>query len=154
MQLRGSLDQTMLSGTTSELYVNSLRRTLGRLERNGDLNDPWIAEFKHNLLEHIAKLGRVDEASVAKKEMQLSNGPDTHQSFRETVLVSGTLAIPGAVANCIVRATKITIVNLQDSEYVDADVALAPPHLPDGQYELHFEGRRIQVRNSAGRWSS
>lgn len=152
----------MLSRTISEQYVDSLRCTLGRLEQNGDFNDPWIAEFKHSLLERIAELGRVDENPVAKSDcflplvepMRISKSPDANRSFRETVLLPGTLARSGAVANCIVRATRVTIPSLQDSEYVDADVVLAPPKLTNGQYELHFEGRRVQVRNNAGRWST
>jgi len=37
-------------------------------------------------------------------------------------------------------------------EYVDAELALAPPQLPDGQYELHFDGRMLRVKNAAGKW--
>lgn len=81
------------------------------------------------------------------------NRLDANQTIREIVLLSGTLAKSGTIANCIVRATKVTIPGLQDSEYVQADVALAPPHLPNGQYELHFERRRMPVSNNAGRWS-
>jgi hypothetical protein len=64
------------------------------------------------------------------------NRLDANQTIREIVLLSGTLAKSGTIANCIVRATKVTIPGLQDSEYVQADVALAPPHLPNGQYEF------------------
>jgi hypothetical protein len=152
----------MLSRTTSEQYVDSRRCTLGRLERGGDFNDPWIAEFKHSLLERIAELGRVDENSVAKSDcflpltepMRISKRPDANRSFREIVLLFGSLVRSGAVAYCIVRATKVTIPSLQDSEYVDAEVVLAPQELPDGQYELHFEGRNVQVGNNAGCWST
>ena len=41
----------------------------------------------------------------------------------------------------MVRAMKVAIPELNVTEYVRADVALAPPHLPDGDYELHFENR-------------
>ena len=150
----------MLNRTTSEQYVDSLRCTLGRLERNGDFGDPWIAEFRRSLLERIATLGSVNENAMKSdsfwafaEPMQIAGSHSPNQSFREIVLLSGTLAKSGTVGNCIVRATKVTIPSLRDSEYVAVEVALAPPHLPDGQYELHFEGRRMRVRNNGGRWS-
>ena len=81
-----------------------------------------------------------------------SSGPNA--STRERVLLPGTLATPGVVANCIVRAVKVTIPKLGIIEYVDAELALAPPHLPDGQYELQFHGRMLKVMNAAGIWAS
>lgn len=106
----------------------------------------------------LQSLGRV-ENSVAKSDcflpltepMRISKRPDANRSFRETILLFGSLVRSGVVAYCIVRATKVTIPSLQDSEYVDAEVVLAPPELPDGQYALHFEGRSVQVGNNAGR---
>jgi len=126
----------MLSRTISEQYLDSLRCTLGRLERSGDSSGPWIAEFKRNLLERIAELGRPDPVSVAKNDywcltepLWASKGPDENQTFREVVLLSGTLAKFGRIANCIVRATKVTTPSLLDGEYLDPDVVLAPPDL-------------------------
>jgi len=75
-------------------------------------------------------------------------------STRETVLISGTLRSSGILANCMVRAVKVTVPELNVTEYVSADVALAPPHLADGGYELHFDGRVMRVENAAGHWSS
>lgn len=75
-------------------------------------------------------------------------------SFRESVLLSGTIVNSAIQSRCVVRATKVTIPNLNVTEYVKADVALAPPFMPDGEYELNFEGRRMKVNNAAGRWSS
>ena len=79
---------------------------------------------------------------------------DRNPSFREAVFLSGTLANSTLRSRCIVRATKVTIPKLGITEYVKADVALAPPFMPDGEYELHFEGRRMRVMNAAGQWSS
>ena len=82
------------------------------------------------------------------------NTSDANASIGERVLLPGTLAKPGVVGNCIVRAVKVTIPKLGISEYVDAELALAPPHLPDGQYELHFDNRMLKVMNAAGIWAS
>jgi len=89
----------MLSRTISEQYLDRLRCTLGRLERSGDSSGPWIAEFKRNLLKRIAELGRPDPVSVAKNDywcltepLWASKGPDEDQTFREVVLLFGTLA--------------------------------------------------------------
>lgn len=151
----------MLSRTISEQYIDSLQSPSGRLERNGDSNEPWVAEFKLNLLDRIAEFGRIEPVSAANSDrwcliepLRTSKGPDENQTLREIVLFFGILAKSGSIANCIVRATRVTVSSLQDSECFDADVLLAPPHLASGHYELHFEGRRMQVRNNAGRWST
>lgn len=161
MGLRGSLKLIMLSRTISEQYIDSLRSPSGRLERNGDSSEAWVAEFKLYLLKRIAELGRIDPVSVANSDRwcltdppRTSTGRCENQTFRKTVLLSGTLAKSGSIANCIVRATRVTVPSLQDSEYLDVDVLLAPPHLASGHYELHFEGRRMRIRNNAGRWST
>lgn len=70
------------------------------------------------------------------------------------VLVFGRLANSAVLVRCIVRAIIITIPRLNVTEYVKADVVLAPPYLPDGEYELHFDGRMMIVKNADGHWSS
>jgi hypothetical protein len=77
---------------------------------------------------------------------------DANPSIRERVLLQGSLTKVGVVVTCIVRAIKVTIPNLGISEYVDAELAFAPPHLPDGQFELHFDGRILKLKNTAGKW--
>lgn len=79
---------------------------------------------------------------------------ETNSSIREDVLLSATLTRSDILASCIVRAIKVTIPSLDVTEYVKVDVALAPPHLPNGEYELHFDGRMMKVKNIAGEWSS
>jgi len=74
--------------------------------------------------------------------------------IRENILVSGSLKNSCVLASCIVRAVKITIPGLETAEYVQAEVALSPPYVPDGDYELYFEGLTIKVRNSGGVWTS
>ena len=77
-----------------------------------------------------------------------------HASNREQVLLSGILTRSDVLASCVVRATKVTIPSLDLWEYVKADVALGPPQMPNGEYELHFDGRMMKVRNEAGQWFS
>ena len=123
---------SLLTNNSKE-YVDSLRVTLDRLDRTGDFNSPRIANLRDILVQRIAS----QEGSI-----------------HENVLVSGTLKRSGVLANCMVRAVKVTIPQLKITEYVRANVALAPPHLRDGGYELHFDGRMTRVRNVAGHWSS
>lgn len=79
---------------------------------------------------------------------------ETNPSVREAVLMPGVLTKSDVLASCVVRATKVTIPNLDVMEYVKVDVAFAPPQVPEGEYELQFDGRRMKVRNCSGRWSS
>jgi hypothetical protein len=133
MGVQGSLHTGMLNAMKAEQYVESLRFTLERLERNGDFSSPWIAEFRNTLVQRICEL---------------------EESVHENVLVSGKLITnSGVLGDCIVRAIKLTIPKLNLVEYVKADVALTSPHLPNGDYELHFDGRVMKVKNTAGQWS-
>ena len=110
-------------------YVDSLHLTLERLDRTADFNSPWVVNLRDILVQRIAE----QEGSAV-----------------ENVLVSGTLTKSGAVARCIVRVRKVSNPKLNVTEYVRADVALAPPNLPDGDYEMHFEGRSVKVKESCG----
>jgi hypothetical protein len=112
-------------------YVESLHLTLERLDRTGDFNSPWIANLRDSLVQRIAE----QEGSIV-----------------ENIIVSGTLTKSGAGVSCIVRARKVSNQKLDATEYVRAEVALAPPNMPDGDYELHFDGRRMKVKKAAGRW--
>jgi len=66
--------------------------------------------------------------------------------IRENILVSGSLKNSCVLASCIVRAVKITIPGLETAEYVQAEVALSPPYVPDGDYELYFEDQGAELR--------
>ena len=122
-----------LANNNSKNYVDVLHSTIERLDRTGDFNSPKIANLRDLLVQRIAA---------------------QEGSSRENVLVSGTLKRSGAVASCIVRAVRVTLPQLNVTEYVRADVALAPPHLPNGEYELHFDGCMIRVQNECcGHWS-
>jgi len=121
-----------LAANNPKQYLDNLHLTLERLDRTADFSSPWITNLRDILVQRIA----AQEGCI-----------------RENVLISGTLTKSGALANCIVRVMKVTIPKLSVTEYVRADVALAPPHLPDGDYELHFGDRMMRVKNAAGRWS-
>jgi hypothetical protein len=56
MGVQGSLHTGMLNAMKAEQYVESLRFTLERLERNGDFSSPWIAEFRNTLVQRICEL--------------------------------------------------------------------------------------------------
>lgn len=132
--MQGSLQIGMLNTTNSKQYVESLRFTLERLERNGDFRTPWITNFRDTLVQRICEL---------------------EESTRENVLIPGKLITDsGALADCLVRGIRVTIPKLNLTEYIQADVALTSPHLANGDYELHFDGRVMKVKNSAGHWSS
>jgi len=79
---------------------------------------------------------------------------EVNSSIRESVLVSGTLTSAAMLSACVVRAIKVTLPNLETSEYVKVEVALASPYLPNGDYELHFDGRMMKIRKNSEAWFS
>ena len=75
-------------------------------------------------------------------------------SIREAVLVSGTLRGMNHQVPCMVRAVKVSVMKLDIWEYVSADIAQAPSNLPDGAYDVSFEGRTMKVKKIAGNWEA
>ncbi|HMH13924.1 MAG TPA: hypothetical protein VK578_12525 [Edaphobacter sp.] len=73
-------------------------------------------------------------------------------SIREAVLVSGTLKGMNQQVPCMVRAVKVSLLKLDIWEYVAANIVQAPSELPDGGYDVSFEGRSMKVRKIAGSW--
>ena len=73
-------------------------------------------------------------------------------SIREAVLVSGTLKGMNQQVPCMVRAVKVSHPNLDILEYVRADIVQAPSELPDGAYDVSFDGRTMKVKKIAGHW--
>src|ERR1039458_6354988 len=73
-------------------------------------------------------------------------------SHRETVKIAGRLNGMGYEAGCMVSAVKVSLPHLNISEYVECDIHLAPKNLPDGSYEVSFEGRRMQAKKLDGDW--
>jgi hypothetical protein len=68
------------------------------------------------------------------------------------VLVSGLLKRSGVIASCLVKADRIVKPLPAEWEYVCASVALTSPHLPDGEYDLHFERQVVKVKRYCGQW--
>jgi hypothetical protein len=75
-------------------------------------------------------------------------------SIREAVLVSGTFKGMNHQVPCMVRAVKVSLPNLDTWEYVAADIVQASSELPDGAYDVSFEGRTLKVKKIAGNWHS
>jgi len=73
-------------------------------------------------------------------------------SQRESVVIQGRLRGMGYAVPCMLVAVKVTLPSLDMFEYVKCEVVNAPAHLPDGQYEVSFEGRAMEVQKLDGRW--
>jgi hypothetical protein len=73
-------------------------------------------------------------------------------SHRETVMMAGRLKGMGCEAGCTVSAVKVSLPQLKIWEYVRCDIHLAPEHLPNGSYEVSFEGRTMRVKKLDGYW--
>ena len=69
-------------------------------------------------------------------------------------MIAGRLKGMGyeAEAGCTVNAVKVTLPQLNIWEYVKCDIHLAPKNLPDGSYEVIFEGRTMQAKKLDGDW--
>ena len=75
-------------------------------------------------------------------------------SIREAVLLEGVLRGMNLEAPCTVRAVKVSLLSLDDWEYVSADIAQAPMELPLGEYHVVFEGRKMRVNKTIRGWTS
>lgn len=76
----------------------------------------------------------------------------TSQSHRETVMMTGRLKGMGREAECAVSAVKVSLPHLNIWEYVNCDIHLAPENLPDGRYDVTFEGKTMAVKLLDGFW--
>jgi len=81
-------------------------------------------------------------------------GDEMPESRRENVLLDGRLAGMGYKAPCAVLAVKVSLPELGVCEYVTCDIQKAPAGLPDGRYEVSFEGRSMDVKKLDGDWLS
>ena len=75
-----------------------------------------------------------------------------NSSIRESVLVLGVLHGADVQSPCVVRAVRVSIPRLDVLEYVKAEIAEAPADLPEGHYEVRFEGRKMRVDRRLGDW--
>ena len=67
-------------------------------------------------------------------------------------MMTGRLKGMGREAECTVSATKVSLPHRNISEYVNCDIHLAPENLPDGRYEVTFEGKTMAVKLLEGFW--
>lgn len=74
------------------------------------------------------------------------------RSTRDVVLLQGVLKQLRREIPCTVRAVKVCLWTLGISEFVSAEIAEAPSELPDGNYQVGFEGRSMKVQKIAGHW--
>jgi hypothetical protein len=73
-------------------------------------------------------------------------------AHREAVMMAGRLRGMGREAECTVSAVKISLPHLNIWEYVKCDIHFAPEDLPDGPYEVTFEGKTMAVKLLDGFW--
>jgi hypothetical protein len=67
-------------------------------------------------------------------------------------MMTGRLKGMGREAECTVSAVKISVPHPDIWEYVECDIYLAPEDLPDGGYEVSFEGKTMKVKLLDGFW--
>ncbi len=58
----------------------------------------------------------------------------------------------GHQAACTVSAIKVSLPQLNIWEYVKCSIQHAPDDLPDGQYEVSFDGREMRLKKLDGGW--
>jgi len=73
-------------------------------------------------------------------------------SMREAVITSGQLSGMGHETSCTISAIRISLPQLNISEFVKCDILLAPLDLPDGPYQVTFEGRTMKIKKLDGDW--
>jgi len=84
--------------------------------------------------------------------ISVRHGDQVSYSIREAVLVEGVLEGMNLQAPCTVRAVKVSLPKLDIWEYVAADMVQAPPSIPDGAYEVSFDGRKMHFQKTAHGW--
>jgi len=72
--------------------------------------------------------------------------------MRAVVLIQGTLRGMGRQSICEMLAMKDSAANGTQSAYVLCNVLTAAPDLPDGEYTVEFEGRKVRAKREGGLW--
>ena len=73
-------------------------------------------------------------------------------SKRESVLLPGRLMGMGYEASCSLVAIKVSLPELDIWEYVRCEIYEAPSALPDGRYDVSFDGRAMDIKKLDGNW--
>jgi hypothetical protein len=86
------------------------------------------------------------------RSLQTTLKPGSGSPVTEYIYERNALKGMGYEAGCTVSAVKVSLPQLNIWEYVRCDIHLAPENLPDGSYEVSFEGRTMQVKKLDGDW--
>jgi hypothetical protein len=110
------------------------------------------AKLARNLL--TRRLGYSPSIGVALMLSTLTLGriDSVSSSRRKSVVLQGTLIGSGHRARCTLSAERRKIVGLDEYEYTEIVITEAPEHLPDGRYQLAFDGRVCDVQRLRGRF--
>jgi hypothetical protein len=73
-------------------------------------------------------------------------------SLHEFVRIPGRLFGAGRNVECTVFAQKKSLPGTDHYEYAHASIMGEPKDLPDGFYDVAFDGRTIKVQRMGGAW--
>ena len=73
-------------------------------------------------------------------------------SRRENVILAAQLRGMGREVDCTVSAVKVSLPGTHLYEYTRLTILGEPTDLPDGQYEVAYDGRRDRVQRKFGAW--
>jgi hypothetical protein len=73
-------------------------------------------------------------------------------SKRESILLRGWLKGMGCEVSCSLVAVKVSLPELDIWEYVRCEIYEAPSALPDGRYDVTFDGRAMDIKKLDGNW--
>ena len=75
--------------------------------------------------------------------------------MRERIQLTGTVCGEGREATCTIAATRVTLPGAHGvSETADWSMPHVAEQLPDGNYEITADGKRVQVKLVHGQWLS
>jgi hypothetical protein len=73
---------------------------------------------------------------------------------RESIRMTATLCGEGQKAQCMVSATKVTLLGTRLTKNCEYVIEWVSRILPEGNYTLAFEGRTIDMRLSSDGWQA
>lgn len=71
---------------------------------------------------------------------------------RESIFIPGRLIGMGRLAECVLRAERVTARGSDVCEYRRIVIEDAPADLPEGRYELAFDAQVRVVQRLCGKW--
>lgn len=75
-------------------------------------------------------------------------------SHRKNVMLAGRLRRIDQEVECTVRAVKVSLPGTAMYEYTNLMILDEPRNLPDGQYEVTYDGQTRKVQRTSGAWVS